>query len=424
VERRLSREREEAQLALDKAKQELLQEREAALSAAADVAVVERYRDMIGSLQQDVQLAQAKNVDLLRQMHQVRLDNEKALASLADVHSMETRMAFNTLRQVEDRNVHAFSALKQSQKATDLTLASLGREHEDDHVFLSEMEALLKSIEVLKQRAEEAERRDLETSDELQGALLEIERLREVEADSMTRLSEGCDNIFRMEDELSKVERAVACKAEQAEELIEALQKMQSQNTELENKYESSLEANAYLAEQNNALKHAVLGLEGKLSELNAEIQLLRQRAHQFESAHIQQQMLLRDAQSNASEAAMVAADLGRERDTSAQTLSMLQQHLKKEKEKLENEQRKCMSAERDVKDLQASIKRLKEDKDAMKDTVEALQLETSEMTQKCAEAQKRCVMLERDLKISLQETQAQSTALNKLTTHVLHMQV
>jgi chromosome segregation ATPase len=264
------------------------------LSAAADVAVVERYRDMIGSLQQDVQLAQAKNVNLLRQMHQVRLDHEQSQAALADVHSMETRIAFNTLRQIEDRNVHAFSALKQSQKATDLSLASLGREHEDDNVFLSEMEALLKNIEVLKQRAEEAERRDLETSDELQGALLEIERLREVEADSMTRLSEGCDSIFRMEDELRGVERARQCAAEQAEELIEALQKMQNQNTELENKYESSLEANAYLAEQNNALKHAVLGLEGKLSELNAEIQLLRQRAHKFESRREKQRMLTR----------------------------------------------------------------------------------------------------------------------------------
>jgi hypothetical protein len=49
------------------------------------------------------------------------------------------------------------------------------------------------------------------------------------------------------------VERARQCTAEHAEELIEALQKMQNQNTELENKYESLLEANAYLAEQNNA---------------------------------------------------------------------------------------------------------------------------------------------------------------------------
>jgi hypothetical protein len=39
-------------------------------------------------------------------------------------------------------------------------------------------------------------------------------------------------------------------------------------------------------------------------------------------------------------------------------------------------------------------------------------------------QAKKRSAMLERDLKISMQETQAQSTALNKLTTHVLHMQV
>ena len=163
--------------------------------------------------------------------------------------------------------------------------------------------------------------------------LLEIERLRGVEVDSITRL-DGCDNIFRMEArvELREMKRAGQCAVQQAEELIEALQKIQDQNAELENKYESSLEVNLYLAEQNHALKHAVPGLEGKLSELNAEVQLLRQRAHKFESAHTQQQMLLRDAQSNATEAAMVAADLGRERDTSAQTLSMLQQHLKKEK--------------------------------------------------------------------------------------------
>jgi predicted nuclease with TOPRIM domain len=116
--------------------------------------------------------------------------------------------------------------------------------------------------------------------------LLEIERLRGVEAESITRLSDGCDNIFRMEDrvEFREVKRAGQCAVQQAEELIEALQKIQNQNTELENKYENSLEVNLYLAEQNHALKHAVPGLEGKLSELNAEIQLLRQRAHKFES--------------------------------------------------------------------------------------------------------------------------------------------
>ena len=56
---------------------------------------------------------------------------------------------------------------------------------------------------LIKQRAEEAEKRNLETSNknlnELQGALLEIERLRGVDADSMTQLSDECDNIFRME---------------------------------------------------------------------------------------------------------------------------------------------------------------------------------------------------------------------------------
>jgi hypothetical protein len=96
-------------------------------------------------------------------------------------------------------------------------------------LFLSEREALLQNIEVLKQRAEEAERRDLETSDALQGDLLEIERLRRVEADSMPRLSDGCDNIFRMEVELREVKRAGQCAAQQAEELIEALQKIQHQ---------------------------------------------------------------------------------------------------------------------------------------------------------------------------------------------------
>ena len=38
--------------------------------------------------------------------------------------------------QVEDRNTHAFSALKQSQKATDLTLSSLTHELEADHELL------------------------------------------------------------------------------------------------------------------------------------------------------------------------------------------------------------------------------------------------------------------------------------------------
>ena len=107
-------------------------------------------------------------------------------------------------------------------------------------MFLREMEALQKNIEVLKQHAEEAERRDLETSNEFQGALLDIEHLRGVEADSMTQLSDGCNNIFRMEDELRVVERARQCAAEHAEELIKAFKKMQNQNTELENKYKSA----------------------------------------------------------------------------------------------------------------------------------------------------------------------------------------
>jgi hypothetical protein len=104
-------------------------------------------------------------------------------------------------------------------------------------VFLREMEALQKNIEVLKQCAEEAERRDLETSNEFQGALLDIEHLLGVEADSMTQLSDRCNNIFLMEDELRVVERVQQCAAEHVEELIKTFKKMQNQNTELEKKY-------------------------------------------------------------------------------------------------------------------------------------------------------------------------------------------
>ena len=51
---------------------------------------------------------------------------------------------------------------------------------------------------------------------------------------------------------------------------------------------------------------------------------------------------------------------------------------------------------------------------------MEALQVEAKDMTAKYTEARKRCDQLERDLKLALQETQAQSTALNRLTSHVL----
>ena len=47
-----------------------------------------------------VQVAQAKNVDLLNQMHQLRLENEKTQAALTDSHALETRAAFVTVRQV------------------------------------------------------------------------------------------------------------------------------------------------------------------------------------------------------------------------------------------------------------------------------------------------------------------------------------
>jgi hypothetical protein len=46
------------------------------------------------------QVAQAKNVDLLNQMHQLRLENEKTQAALTDSHALETRAAFVTVRQV------------------------------------------------------------------------------------------------------------------------------------------------------------------------------------------------------------------------------------------------------------------------------------------------------------------------------------
>jgi len=51
---------------------------------------------------------------------------------------------------------------------------------------------------------------------------------------------------------------------------------------------------------------------------------------------------------------------------------------------------------------------------------MEALQVEAKEMTTKYTEARKRSDQLERDLKLAMQETQAQSTALNRLTSHVL----
>ena len=132
VEQQLSLERDELRARLEHTQQQLREqelerelEKRRSGNGGGDAVVVERYREMIGALQHDLQVAQAKNVDLLNQMHQLRLENEKTQAALTDSHSMETRAAFVAVRQVEERGSHALAALKDSQSKAEQALATM-----------------------------------------------------------------------------------------------------------------------------------------------------------------------------------------------------------------------------------------------------------------------------------------------------------
>ena len=70
--------------------------------ASAEPAVLERYREMVHNLQHDLKEVQAKNVQLVNEMHEIRIDNGITQAALADSHNMQTRTAFMHVREVED----------------------------------------------------------------------------------------------------------------------------------------------------------------------------------------------------------------------------------------------------------------------------------------------------------------------------------
>jgi hypothetical protein len=148
--------------------------------AAAEPAVLERYREMVHNLQHDLKEVQAKNVQLLTDMHELRLDNGITQAALADSHNMQTRTAFMHVREVEDKNSHAYSALKASQRNAALAQASLELVREGDDKLIADLHTLMESVEKIKARAAEAERREMKASDELAAAIRINEELRQV----------------------------------------------------------------------------------------------------------------------------------------------------------------------------------------------------------------------------------------------------
>jgi hypothetical protein len=133
--------------------------------AAAEPTVLERYREMVHNLQHDLKEVQAKNVQLLTDMHERRLDNG---ITQADSHNMQTRTAFMHVREVEDKNSHAYSALKASQRNAALAQASLELVREGDDKLIADLHTLLESVEKIKARAAEAERREIKAQLNLQ----------------------------------------------------------------------------------------------------------------------------------------------------------------------------------------------------------------------------------------------------------------
>ena len=410
---------------------QLMAERDEAVSLAArlqqeqrghlsDPAVAERYRDMISGVQQQLQMAEAKNVDLVNQMHSLRVEHERDFAALTDSHSMETRAAFHTVREVEEVNSRALAAMKQAFRALEPLLAAMEDHDAQDARALELVQRMTEGMEALKRRAEGAERRDLETSQEMQVALREVERLRAADEEQMQRLAKGCDDVFRLEAELLQAERAHKALSDECQELVHQVEKLNGDKTDLQHKVGAAIECNNYLSEQNQALKDAVMALETKASANNWEVEQLRERTRTYENVHAQQQQLLHEAQASAADAALRVAGAASEKDQAAQTLKMLQEHLAASKLAVEAEKSQRVRAERARHALQAAMEKQQQARTGVDETVEKLRAEAKEFKAKHDAAQGQCRMLERDLQLALQETTAQSSALNRLTSHVL----
>jgi myosin heavy subunit len=170
IERHLIMERDDAVGKLE----DSLREQQEALAAAPDPVVLDRYRDMISTLQQEVQVTQAKNLDLVNQMHSVRMENERRQAALSDSHAMETRAAFMTVREVEEKNSHALAALKKSHSELEPVLLALSHQDEADERLALHAQELLDVSLRLQRSADHAENRKAELEEELQVALQEV----------------------------------------------------------------------------------------------------------------------------------------------------------------------------------------------------------------------------------------------------------
>ena len=162
------------------------------------------------------------------------------------------------------------------------------------------------------------------------------------------------------------------------------------------------------------------MALETKVSANNWEVEQLRERTKTYESVHSQQQQLLHEAQASTADAALRVAGAASEKDQAAQTLEMLQEHLAASKLAVEAEKSQRVRAERALHALQAAMDKQQHARNSVDETVERLRAEAKEFKAKHDAAQDQCRMLERDLAHALQETTAQSSALNRLTSHVL----